>query len=66
VPVRLTIYDALGRVVRVLVQEEKEPGVYTAAWDGRNGRGRAAASGVYFYELRAGDYAERRKMVMTR
>ncbi len=43
---RLIIYDALGREIAVLVNENLKPGTYEADWDGTN-----YPSGVYFYEL---------------
>ena len=45
------VYDALGREVVELERGSREAGVYLASWDGRDGRGRAAASGVYFVHL---------------
>jgi hypothetical protein len=37
-----------------------------AYWDGRNDIGEAVASGVYVYELRAGDAVQRRRMVIRK
>jgi hypothetical protein len=52
--VSLVIYDILGQQVRALVLGQKQgAGFYRLAWDGRNSAGRAVASGVYFYRLRA-------------
>ena len=65
--VRLRIYDARGQVVRLLLDR-----VYAAAarervtWDGRDDAGRAVPSGVYFYELRAGDDIATRKMLLLK
>ena len=55
--VKLTVYDLLGREVRRLVDEEKEPGEYVVLWDGRYGRGESASSGVYLCRLEV--YSER-------
>ncbi len=59
--VKLSVYDLLGRVVAVLVNEEKPPGTYKASWDA-NGM----ASGVYFYQLRTGGEVITRKMILVR
>lgn len=59
--VRITLYDLLGREVVKLVDEVKEPGVHTVAFDGR-----AQASGVYFYRIVAGAFAATRAMVLVR
>lgn len=52
-PLRLEVFDILGRRVRTL---RRAPGVlpagyYTAAWDGRDDDGAAVGNGVYFYRL---------------
>jgi len=59
--VKLRIFDILGREVATLVDEEKQPGSYSVRWDAR-----PIASGVYFYELRAGSYRGVKKMVLIR
>jgi len=43
--VRLRVYDASGRLVQVLVDEQKLKGEYTAVWDGRGIAGQFVASG---------------------
>lgn len=58
-PVRLVVYDLLGREVAVLVNEAKAPGRYEARFDGTG-----LASGVYFYSLIAERYAETRKLLL--
>jgi len=35
-------------------------------WDGKNNSGKEVASGIYFYQLRAGDYKETRKLVLIK
>lgn len=64
--VKLCIYDAMGRVVRVLVDERQRPDRYEIVWDGCDGAGSPSASGVYFLRLRAGDVRQMRKMVLVR
>jgi Ca-activated chloride channel homolog len=59
--VRLGVYDMLGREVAVLVDERKEPGVYTATWNAAG-----MASGVYIYRLTANDYTQSRTMVLLK
>ena len=65
-PVRLTIYDMLGRPVRVLVDGEQPPGQHRVVWDGRDRQGRAVASGVYFYRLQTPLFSQTRKMILLR
>ena len=69
--VEITIYDAKGALVRRLALGHRAAGYYTdqgsaAYWDGRNESGEPVASGVYFYQLRAGDYAASRRMVIVK
>jgi hypothetical protein len=64
--VSLRVYDALGRLVRVIVDENRSAGRHVESWDGRDGEGGEAASGVYFYRLTAGDLKATRKMVLAR
>ena len=58
---RLAIYDVLGRQVKTLVDEEKNPGRYSVTFDASN-----LPSGVYLYRLEAGSFSEVRKMVVVR
>ena len=59
--VRLTIYDALGRELAVLVNEQLKPGSYEVEWNGSN-----YPSGVYFYKLIAEEYTETKKMILIK
>jgi hypothetical protein len=62
--VTLKVFDLLGREEATLVNEEKQPGVYEVEL---NSSGiRDLASGIYFYQLRAGSYIETKKMILLR
>jgi hypothetical protein len=62
--VELKIYNIQGRLIKILVYVEMEAGNHYTQWDGRDERGNAVASGVYFYRLTAGDFRETRKMLL--
>jgi Zn-dependent metalloprotease len=64
--VSLGIFDTRGRLVRTLTEGPWEAGSHTVIWDGRSDRGRALASGVYYYRLRAADKTFSRRMVLLR
>ena len=69
--VTLTIYDLTGAAIRQFDLGHQPAGYYTdrtkaAYWDGRNASGEPVASGVYFYQLRAGDYTATRKMLILK
>ncbi len=57
----LKVYDILGREVTALVNEEKSAGNYQVTFDGSK-----LSSGVYFYQLKAGNYIETRKLIMMK
>jgi len=59
--VQLTVYDILGRVVEILVNEEKRPGVYEVDFDGSD-----LSSGVYLYKLTAGEFSDTKKLVLLK
>jgi hypothetical protein len=52
-PLRLTVHDAQGRIVRVILDHTLPAGAHDVRWDGRNAIGREAGSGVYFFRLSA-------------
>ncbi len=54
-PVRLTVFDARGREVRQLTEGRWPAGQNHVTWDGRDGRGRAVAGGVYLLRLTTPD-----------
>ena len=62
--VELAIYNLLGQPVAVLVQGPSEAGTFSVRWDGRDQAGRAVTSGVYLYQLRAGEYTAVRKLLL--
>jgi flagellar hook assembly protein FlgD len=66
--VSLVVYDVAGRRVRTLVSETQSPRAdgFRVTWDGRNDRGEAVASGMYFCRLVAGQFVETRKMVLLK
>jgi parallel beta-helix repeat protein len=64
--VSLRVYDAGGRLVRVLIEERRDSGRNEITWDGKDDGRRDVASGVYFYRLMAGPFSETKKMVLLR
>lgn len=65
-PVRLAIYDVLGRLVRVLVNDRHYPGTFSAVWDGNLANGTPAASGLYLAQLVAGEMRQSVKLTRLR
>ena len=64
--VSVRVYDVNGRLVKVLYEGYRKAGSYSITWNGRNGKGRELASGVYFCQLRQGDKVQNKKLVLLR
>jgi hypothetical protein len=64
--IELTVYDVTGRRIRSLVNGFVPAGDHEVDWNGTDEMGKQAASGVFFYRLRSGDFEETRKMVLLR
>jgi hypothetical protein len=56
VPVQIQVYNAIGALVRTLVDEHKWAGQYEVQWDGRNQFGESVSSGIYVYRMVAGEF----------
>ncbi len=64
--VTLTIYNVLGHKVKTLVKGHQGAGSRTVNWDGRDEKGREVASGIYFYQLRADQVTQTRRMILLK
>ncbi|MCK4385237.1 MAG: T9SS type A sorting domain-containing protein, partial [candidate division Zixibacteria bacterium] len=62
----LKVYNILGQKVRTLVDEPKRGGSHEVIWDGKDDHGKEVASGIYFYQLKAGDLTETKKMLLLK
>lgn len=59
--VTIRMYDVIGREVRLVVDEAKEPGYYEVALDASS-----FASGIYLYRMQAGDFVAVRKLLLMK
>ena len=59
--VTLKVFDVLGREIRTLVNEYRSGGNYTVSFDASK-----FASGIYFYQLRSGNYVSTKKMLLLK
>ena len=59
--VTLKVYDLLGREVSTLVNEQQQAGTFDVVFDGSN-----LASGVYYYQLKAGELIATKKLMLTK
>ena len=65
-PVELSVFDLLGRRVRILSEGPRSAGQHTVVWDGTDEKERAVGSGIYVYRLRIADFVQMRKMVLVK
>ncbi len=63
---RAEIYDAQGRLVKRIGEGFAQAGDLSLTWDGRDGRGRPVAAGVYLARVRVGDLEYRGRLLRLR
>jgi hypothetical protein len=64
--VRVTIYNLLGEQVRTLFAGQMDRGSKAIEWDGRDDSGHILPSGVYLYQMIAGNFIQAHKMVLVK
>ena len=64
--VSITIFDVLGRQIRKLISKEQNAGYKSIIWDSTNNIGQPVSAGLYFYQIRAGEFVQTRKMVLLK
>lgn len=65
-PVSVKVFGLRGELVATVLDEVRPAGAGAVIWDGRDGRGAEAASGVYFYEVRSAGDVKVGKMALVR
>ncbi|MEK9149358.1 MAG: FlgD immunoglobulin-like domain containing protein, partial [Candidatus Desantisbacteria bacterium] len=71
--VAVSIYNIVGQKVRTIEVGPRKAGSYTQAkegsavfWNSRNNQGQKVATGLYFYQLKAGEFKAVGRMAITR
>ena len=69
--VMIRIYDVKGQLAHTIDLGQRAAGFYlgrtkAAYWDGKNEAGEKVASGVYFYQIKTGDFTATRRMVIVK
>jgi hypothetical protein len=59
--VSLKVFDTLGREVSTLLSEQLSAGAYSSRWNTAG-----LSSGIYFYQLQAGDFLAAKKMILLK
>jgi len=62
----MKIFNTLGEEIRTLLDAEYEAGYHQIRWDGRDKNGHLVASGVYLYQLKAGEFVQTRKLTLVK
>ncbi|MCH7878932.1 MAG: T9SS type A sorting domain-containing protein, partial [candidate division Zixibacteria bacterium] len=65
-PVKIEVYNILGRKVATVTDRRFPAGSHSVLWDGRNASGGKVSSGIYFVRFTSGDTVERKKMVILK
>ena len=66
VRVELKVFNILGQEVATLMDAVRPAGAYHVQWDSRSTSGVTVGSGVYIYQLKAGNFVDSKKMVLIR
>lgn len=64
--VRLVIYNPNGQVIRELMDGEMPAGRHTVVWDAKDTHGVPVPTGIYLYQLTAGDFSETKKLTFIK
>jgi hypothetical protein len=66
--VKLDVFDSEGKIVKTLLEDEKDAGTYKIELSASSlpGRGLHLPEASYVYRLQAGDYVASKKMVVRR
>ncbi len=64
--VKITVYDAAGRLVKILADRVYSAGSHRVTWNGTGSKGNRMSSGLYFYRMESGNAVITKKMVLLR
>lgn len=64
--VRLEIFNAVGELIRTLVDQNYGPGNYSSIWNARDDFGYKVNSGIYLYRIVTQNFVETKRMVLMK
>jgi len=64
-PVKISVYNLTGQLIRILFDGRQNAGRFSVAWDGRTIDGEQTPSGVYLIRMEAGKFVAARKMIVA-
>jgi len=62
----IIIYNIKEKKVKMLIDEKLDAGYHTVVWDGVEKKKKKVASGLYFYQMKNGDYTSVKKMLLMK
>ena len=62
----INIYNTLGQQIGTLTDSQYSAGFHSVHWDGKDGNGSHVSSGVYLYQIQAGEFSQVKKMSLIR
>ncbi len=60
------LFNVFGQEIRTLADTHYEAGFHSVRWEGKDSNGSPVASGIYLYQIQAGDFSQVRKMSLIR
>ena len=64
--VSIRVFDLRGRLITMLINSEQIAGHKAVKWAGVDNKGKQVPTGLYLYEIQAGDFRQVRKMVLLK
>ena len=64
--VNIDIYSLTGRHIRSLINSIQDPGYKTVQWNATNNNGQPVSAGVYIYTIQAGDFRDKKKVILLK
>ncbi|MCF8267670.1 MAG: T9SS type A sorting domain-containing protein [Ignavibacteriales bacterium] len=64
--VSVKVFNVLGQEIRTLLSAEKNTGVHSLLWDGKDNSGNPVASGAYIYRIESEGFISAKKMMLLR
>ncbi len=64
--VRVTVFDLTGKLVKTLINEQRQAGENSVIWQGRDEAGRPVSSGAYYVRLETDSRVDHQKIMMLK
>ena len=61
--VNITIYNLLGKQIKLLLAEKQDAGRHAVSWDGRDDIGKKVSKGIYFLRIEVGNLTTTKRLI---